>query len=99
MIAIGKNLCLLRKVAPPAVDKIDAGQPAFCGDFLRAHVFLGRHGVIGSTLYRGVVAKHHTLLPLDQTNAGNRPCARGGTIVHSVCCGCTNLQKRAAKIK
>ena len=59
MVAVGKDLGLVRQVGAAAIDQIDAGQPVLLRDLLRAQMLLHRHREIGAALHRGVVGDDH----------------------------------------
>jgi hypothetical protein len=61
----------MRQVRAAAVDQIDARQPVFLGNLLRAQMLLDRQRIIGAALHRRVVADDHALRP------DTRPMIRG----------------------
>ena len=72
MVAVGEHLILIGQVGAAGIHQIDAGQPVFSGDFLRAQMLLHRHRIIGAALHGGIVADHHDLLALDPADPGNQ---------------------------
>ena len=72
MVAVGKDLGLVGKVRPAAVDQIDTGQAVFLRDLLRTQVLLHRHRVIGTALNGGIVAHDHHLAAGDTPDPGNQ---------------------------
>ncbi len=79
MVAIRKHFGLVRQVGAAAVDQIDARQPVFLRNLLRAQMLLDRHRVIGAALHRGIVAHDHALAPRDPPDPGDHP--RAGDVV------------------
>ena len=73
VVAVGKNLRLMRQVRPAAIHQIDARQAVLQGDFLRPQVLLHRHGEVGAALHRRVVADDHHLAPRDAPDAADHP--------------------------
>src|SRR3546814_5085361 len=52
MVAVGKDLVLMRQVRAARIDEIDAGQAVRLGDLLRAEMLLDGHRIIGAAFYR-----------------------------------------------
>ena len=71
MLAVGKDLGLVRQVGAAGIDEIDARQPVLARDLLRAQMLLHRHRIIGAALDRGVVADDHAFAPGDAADAGD----------------------------
>ena len=81
MLAIGKDLGLVRQVRAAAVDQVDAWQPVRLGNLLRAQVLLHRHWIIGAALRRGVVAHDHALAARDTADPGDHARAGDFTVI------------------
>src|SRR3546814_5475122 len=71
MLAVRKNLCLIRQVRPTRINQINAWQPIFRRDFLRAQVLFYRQRIIGAAFHRRIVADDHDLSPRYAANARN----------------------------
>jgi hypothetical protein len=69
---------LMGQKDPARIDKIDAGQPVFQGNFLGPDVLLDRHREVGPALDRGVVGDDQDFAAVDDPDAGHhaRPGAR-----------------------
>ncbi len=99
MVAVGKDLGLVRQVGAAAVDEIDARQPVGLGNLLRAQVLLDRHRVIGAALHRGVVADDHRRAARNAADAGDHARAGDFAAVHVACRQLADLEERAARIE
>ena len=82
MIAVGKNLGLIRKVGSAGVDQVDAGQPVLARDLLRTQMFFDGHRVVGAPLDRRVVADDHALAAGDTADARNDAGRSDVVVVH-----------------
>ena len=71
MIAVGKNLVLMRQIGAARIDQIDAWQSVCRGDFLGAQMFLHGQRIIGAALYRRVIDDQHAVAPLYARDAGD----------------------------
>ncbi len=71
MLAIRKNLVLLRQEGAAGIDQIDAGQPVHPRDLLRAQMLLHRHREVGAALHRGIVGDDDAFPPRDAPDAGD----------------------------
>src|SRR5450759_2974262 len=79
VIPVRKYLRLEWQERAARVDKVDAGQAVLQRDFLRADVFLHRHGQVAPSLDGGVVGDDHHLASRDTADA--RDDAGGGRLV------------------
>src|SRR3546814_11572282 len=70
MLAVRKNLCLIRQVRPTRINQINAWQPIFRRDFLRAPALFYRQRIIGAAFHRRTVA--HDTYPSPR-NAATAP--------------------------
>ena len=91
VLTVGEHIVLVGQVGTARVNQINAGQVVLLGHFLRTQMLLDRHGVVGATLHRSVVAHNHAIHAIDAANAGNHAGARGVfdaffVEVHGVCC-------------
>ena len=66
MLAVGKDLVLVRQVGAAGIDEVDAGQMVLPRDLLGAQMLLHRDRIIGPALDRGVVGD-------DDAFAAHRP--------------------------
>src|SRR3546814_9554758 len=82
MVAVGKDLVLMRQVRAARIDEIDAGQAVRLGDLLRAEMLLDGHRIIGAAFYRRVVAHDHRLPPRYAPDARDHPRARNLAAIH-----------------
>jgi len=99
MIAVGKDLVLQRQVGAARIDQVDAGQMALSRDFLGAQVLFHRQRKIAAAFYRGVVADHHAVEPLDPPDPGDDAGGGRRAIIHAVGgCG-ADFQERAAGVE
>src|SRR3546814_7623018 len=57
MLAVGKNLRLIRQVRPTRINQINAWQPIFRRDFLRAQVLFDRQRIIGAAFHRRKIGR------------------------------------------
>src|SRR3546814_14429446 len=76
MVAVGKDLILVRQVGAARIDEIDAGQAVRLGDLLRAEMLLDGHRIVSAAFYRRVVADDHRLPPRYAPDARYHPRAR-----------------------
>ncbi len=79
MVAIGKDLGLVRQVRAARVDEVDARQMVRLGDFLCAQMLLDRQRVIGAALHRRIVAHDHALAARNAPDSGDH--ARAGDFI------------------
>ena len=79
MLAVGKHFGLMRQIGAAGVDQIDAWQPVFARDLLRAQMLLHRHRVIGAALDSGIIADDDAFAARDAADAGDD--ARGIDVV------------------
>ena len=84
MLAVGKDLGLMRQVGAAGVDQIDARQPVLPRDLLGAQMLLHRHRIIGAALDGGVVADDDAFAAGDAADAGDDAGAVDGVVVHAV---------------
>ena len=99
VLAVRKHLGLMRQVGAAGIDQIDARQPVLARDFLRAQVFLHRHGKIGAALDGRVVAHDHALAALDAADPGDHAGAVDGVVIKTICGERRELQKRRAGVE
>ena len=99
VLAVGKNLGLMRQVRAATVHQVQAWQMVLHGDFLRPQMLLHGHRVVCPALHRRIIANDHTFATLDTANTGNHPRAGGGVIIHAIGRQRANLQKRCPGIK
>jgi len=98
MIAVGKDLVLGWKEGSSGIDKINARQIVFLGDFLSAQVFLDGYGIIGAALDRGVIGEDHDFGPLNAAEARDDSSGRHFDIIKAVSGQSGKLQKRRAGV-
>jgi len=94
VVAVGKDLILLRQVGAATVHQINAGEVVFLGNLLGAQVFFHRHREIGAALHGGIVADHHDLLTVDTPDACDHACRRSCAIIHAMGRRRADLKKR-----
>ncbi len=100
MVAVRKHLGLMRQIGAAAIDQIDARQPVFLRDLLRAEMLLHRHRIIGAALHRGVVAHDHALAARDAADACNHAGTRNVVLaVQPVGGKLADLEERRARIE
>ena len=99
MLAVGKDLVLVRQVRAAAVHQIDAGQPVLRRDLLGAQVLLHRQRIIGPALHRGVIGHDHHRLALHPPHPGDQPRPRRGAVVEPMRRQRADLEKRRAGIE
>jgi hypothetical protein len=99
VLAVGKDVGLVRQIRAAGIDQIDARQPVLPRHFLRPQMLLHRHRIIGATLDRCVVADDHALLPLDTPDAGDDRRRMNVVVVHPVSRQRRQLQKRRPRIE
>jgi YebC/PmpR family DNA-binding regulatory protein len=84
VVAVGKNLVLLRQVGAAGIDHVDAGQPVLPRDLLGAQMLLHRHRVIGAALDGRVVGDDHAPRARDPADAGDHARARRLAVIEAV---------------
>jgi hypothetical protein len=84
MVAIRKNLGLMRQVCPARIDQIDAGQTVLLGDLLSPQVLFDRNREIGPAFDGRVIGHDHDFTATDPPNAGNDPSRWSLIIIHTV---------------
>ena len=99
MLAIVKDLCLVRQVGPAAVDEVDARQPVLHRDFLRAEVLLHRQRIISPALHRRIVAHDHAFAARDAADAGDQARAMNIAFIHTIGNQLADLKERRAGIE
>jgi hypothetical protein len=99
MVAVGKDLGLMRKVGAAAVDEVDTREAVLHGDFLCPQMFLDRHREIGATLHRCVIGDDHHLAAGNAADTGDDAGAWRLVAIHAVGRQRTDLQERAAGIE
>ena len=82
MLAVGKDLVLVRQVGAAGIDQVDAGQPVLARDLLRAQMLLHRHRVIGAALDGRVVADDDAFAARDAADAGDDAGGRHVAVIH-----------------
>src|SRR5678815_5957198 len=99
MVAVGKDVILIRKIGAARVDQVDASQPVFARDFLGTQVFLDGDRVIGAAFHRRVVAHDHALTARNFAYTGDDAGRRGVAVVHAVGGELRQLEKRSARVE
>ena len=99
MLAIGKDVGLMRQIGAAGIDEIDAGQPVLQRDLLRPQMLFDRHRIIGAALDGGIVGDDHRLAAGDAADAGDEPGAVDVAFVHAVGGERAHLQERRARIE
>jgi hypothetical protein len=56
VVAIGKDICLVREVGTTAIDEVDAGQTILLGNLLCSEMLFDGDGIIRATLDTAVVS-------------------------------------------
>jgi len=82
VVPVREDIGLQRQVRPARIDEIDARQPVFERDLLRADVLLDGHRVVGAALDRRIVRDDDARRALDPPNAGDDARARCIAVVH-----------------
>ena len=98
MVAVGKDLGLVRQIGPARVDQINAGQTVLRRDLLGAQMLLHRHRIIRAALDRRVVGDDHDLAAVDEADPGDQPRAVDVALVHAESRERADFQKRRAGI-
>src|SRR3546814_4363708 len=99
MVAVGKDLILVRQVGAARIDEIDAGQAVRLGDLLRAEMLLDGHRIVSAAFYRRVVADDHRLPPRYAPDARDHPRARNLAAIHVARRKLADLEKGRARIE
>ncbi len=94
MLAVRKDLGLMRQIGATAVDKVEAGQTVLARNFLRPQVLLYGHRKVGATLDGGIVADDDTLTAFDASYARDQPRAVDRLVIHLVSSKRRQLQER-----
>jgi hypothetical protein len=84
VVAIRKDVDLVRQVRAARIDQIDAGQPVLARNFLRPQVLLDRHRIVGAALHGRVVADDHAFAAADSADARDDPGRGDRAVVHLV---------------
>jgi hypothetical protein len=84
VVAVGKDLVLVRQVGATGIHQVDAGQTVFAGDLLGAQVLLDGEREIGAALHGRVVGDDHALPPGHAADPGDDPGRRDLAAVQSV---------------
>lgn len=84
VIAIRKDLVLVRQVCAAGIDKIDAREIVFRRDLLRTKMLLHRDRIVGAAFDRGIVADDHAVTAGDTADTRNQAGTRSLVAVHSV---------------
>ena len=94
MLAVRKDLGLVRQVRATTVHEVDARQTVFAGNFLGTQMLLHRHRVIGAALNRRIIADDHDFPARDPAHAGDHASAVNLVIaIHATCRQSTDLQE------
>ncbi len=99
MVAVGKDLVLVRQIGAAGIDEIEAGQPVLPRDLLGAQMLLHGDRVVGAALDRGVVGDDDAFAPRDAADAGDDPRRRHVAAIHAVGRELRQLQERRAGIE
>ena len=99
MLAVGKDLGLMRQVRAARIDQIDAGQTVLAGDLLSAKMLLHGHRVIGAALDGRIVADDHHLAAFDAADAGDDAGAVDRPVIHVVRGERAEFEERRARIE
>ena len=83
VIAIWKHFCLKRQKRTARIDKINAWQPVFGRDLLRAKMLFHCHGKISTALNCGVVRNNHTVLTADDSDSRHNSRTWGSAIIEA----------------
>src|SRR5580765_4935848 len=98
MLAVRKDLGLMRQIGATTVDKIEAGQAVLARNFLRPQVLLHGHRKVGSTLDGGIIADDDTLAAFDAAYTRDQPRPVDRLVVHLVGGKRRQLQERRAVV-
>ena len=98
MLAVRKHFRLVRQIGPAGVDKVDAGQAVFGGDFLRAQMLLDRHRIVGAALDRRIVRHDHRFTAVYEPDPCNETRAMHVALVHAVGGERADFQKRRTRV-
>ena len=99
VFGVGKHFVLARQVRAARIHEVDAGQPVFFGDALRAQVLLDGDRVVRAALHRRVVADDHAFAAGDAADAGDDAGARRFVAVHAEGRERRQLEERRARIE
>jgi hypothetical protein len=99
MLAIGKDIVLVRQVGAARIDQVDARQAVLRRDLLCAQVLLHGDRKVRPALHRGVVAHDHAVGAAHPADAGDDAAARRVAVVHAVARQRRELQERRARIE
>ena len=62
VVAVWKNLSLIRQISTAAINQINTRQPIFPGDLLSSQMLFDRDWVVCAALDRGIIRNDHTFL-------------------------------------
>src|SRR2546430_8174420 len=99
MLAIGEDLILPRQERAAGVDEVEAGEPVFERDLLRAQVLLHGERVVGAALDRRVVRDDDAHVPADTADSSDHAGGRCFIVVHAERRQRRELQERSARIE
>lgn len=99
MLPVGKYFGLIGEVRTAAIYQINAGQPVFERDFLRAQMLLHRQRIVSAALHRRIVADDHHLPSLNATDTRYQASARHLAMIHVIGRELPDLQKRTAGVQ
>ena len=99
MVAIGKDLGLMRQVGAAAIDQIDARQTVLHGDFLRPQMLFHRHRVVGAALDGRIIADNHHLATGDTADPGNHAGPVDIALIHAIRGQGADLEKGRTRVE
>ncbi len=99
MVAVGKDLVLLRQECAAGVDQVDAGQPILTRDLLSTQMLFDRNRIVGAAFDGRVVGNDHAFAAGNPADTGDDAGPRAFVVVHPVGSKRCDLQQRAAGIE
>ena len=84
MLAVWKNLRLVRQIGAATIDQVNARQVVFERNLLGPQMLLHRHWIIGAAFDRSIIADDHTFAAFNAANAGDDASTRRLIIIHIV---------------
>ena len=99
MVAVRKDLVLMRQIRTAAVDQIDTWQMVRLGNFLRAQMLFDGHWVISAAFDGRVVADDHALTARNAAYSRYEASTGNFAIIQVASCKLADFQERRTAIQ
>src|SRR5579862_1245081 len=99
VVAIGKDIGLVRKIRPAGVDQVNTRQPILSRNILGPNMLFDRRGKVSAALHGRIVGDDHYFFAADAADSGDQARSRRLSIIHLICRQRTDFEKGRAGIE